>query len=56
MELYFFRALQIPAEAWLRMGLHHASITAMTILPNGGVSIRTISDSGHLPAQFVTDV
>lgn len=51
---FFSRALQIPAEAWLRMSLHHASISAMTILPSGRVVIRTISDSGHLPAQYVT--
>uniref|UniRef100_A0A1B6J4Q5 Serine/threonine-protein phosphatase PGAM5, mitochondrial n=1 Tax=Homalodisca liturata TaxID=320908 RepID=A0A1B6J4Q5_9HEMI len=52
---YFIcRALQVPSEAWLRMSLHHASITAMTILPSGRVVLRTVSDSGHLPAQLVT--
>lgn len=52
---YFIcRALQIPPEAWLRMSLNHASITWISILPSGQVTIRTVGDSGHIPAKLVT--
>ncbi|XP_063226676.1 serine/threonine-protein phosphatase PGAM5, mitochondrial-like isoform X2 [Bacillus rossius redtenbacheri] len=43
------RALQLPPEAWLRMSLHHASITWLTLYPNGRVALRCYSDAGHMP-------
>lgn len=48
------RALQFPSEAWLRMSLHHASITWISIMPSGRVTLRTYSDSGHMPSSFIT--
>jgi serine/threonine-protein phosphatase PGAM5 len=48
------RALQLPPEAWLRMSLHHSSITWLTIRPNGLVSLRTLGDSGHIPPHQLT--
>ncbi|XP_055339703.1 serine/threonine-protein phosphatase PGAM5, mitochondrial-like isoform X2 [Paramacrobiotus metropolitanus] len=48
------RALQLPPEAWLRMSLHHSSITWLTIRPNGRVSLRTFGDSGHIPPNQLT--
>lgn len=50
------RALQFPPEAWLRIGLDHASITWITIRPSGRVSIRRLGDSGFIPAKEVTAV
>lgn len=48
------RALQFPPEAWLRISLHHASITWITIHPNGRVILRTLGDSGHMPLKYLT--
>ena len=48
------RALQFPPEAWLRIGLDHASITWITIRPNGRVSVRRVGDSGFIPVGEVT--
>ncbi len=48
------RALQLPPEAWLRISLRHASLTWITIRPNGRVSIRTLGDSGHFPPDKIT--
>ncbi|XP_015119159.1 serine/threonine-protein phosphatase Pgam5, mitochondrial [Diachasma alloeum] len=48
------RALQFPPEAWLRLSLKHASITWITIHPNGRVSLRCFGDSGHIPPDAIT--
>lgn len=49
-----FRALQFPPEAWLRLSLNHASITWISITPSGRVILRTLGDSGHIPANLIT--
>lgn len=48
------RALQYPPESWLRMSLPHASITWITIMADGRVSLRCLGDSGHLPPDMIT--
>ena len=48
------RALQLPPEAWLRMSIRHASITHLSIRPNGRVSLRALGDAGHLPKDKLT--
>lgn len=48
------RAMQFPPEAWLRLTLHHCSITWLTIRPNGRVVLRAVGDSGHLPREFLS--
>ncbi|GJQ81236.1 hypothetical protein Trydic_g20455 [Trypoxylus dichotomus] len=48
------RALQFPPEAWLRLSLNHASITWISITPSGRVILRTLGDSGHMPANVIT--
>lgn len=50
----FFRALQLPPEAWLRMQVNHASITWLCIRPNGIVSLKSLGDCGHLPPDLLT--
>ncbi|GAB1604634.1 serine/threonine-protein phosphatase PGAM5, mitochondrial-like [Argonauta hians] len=45
------RALQFPPEGWLRMRLYHASITWITIKPDGKVSLKLVGDAGHIPAD-----
>ncbi|KAK9296984.1 hypothetical protein QLX08_009170 [Tetragonisca angustula] len=46
------RALQFPPESWLRLSLNHASITWITIYPDGIVKLLTFGDSGHLNPKF----
>lgn len=48
------RALQFPPEAWLRISLKHASITWLTIRPDGRVSCRSLGESGHFPPEMLT--
>ena len=49
---YFIcRALQLPPEAWLRISLKHASITWVTIRPDGRCSIRTVGEAGHISPE-----
>ena len=52
---YFFcRALQLPPEAWLRISLKNASITYITIRPDGRVGVRALGDSGHIEPSMLT--
>ena len=48
------RALQLPPEAWLRFSIGHCSVTAVTIRPNGDVSVSALGNTGHLPPDLVT--
>lgn len=48
------RALQLPPEAWLRISLKHASMTFVSIRPNGKVSVRGLGDAGHFPPEKLT--
>ncbi|XP_077296409.1 serine/threonine-protein phosphatase Pgam5, mitochondrial-like [Arctopsyche grandis] len=48
------RAMQFPPEAWLRISLSHASITWLSILPNGRVILRSLSDTGHMEPRCIT--
>lgn len=52
---YFIcRALQLPPEAWLRINLHHASMSWVRIRPNGRVGLLTMGNCGHLPPELLT--
>lgn len=51
---YVCRVLQLPPEAWLRMSLKHASITWITIRPNGRVGVMCLGDAGHFPIDKLT--
>ncbi|XP_021925691.1 serine/threonine-protein phosphatase Pgam5, mitochondrial-like isoform X2 [Zootermopsis nevadensis] len=48
------RALQFPPEAWLRLSLHHASITWISVMPSGRVILRALGDTGHMPPDVIT--
>ena len=48
------RALQLPESAWLRTGVYNASITILEIQANGNVSLRCMSDAGHMPPSAIT--
>lgn len=52
---YFFcRALQFPAEAWLRFDLAHGSITHIHIRPDGRVGCRALGESGFMPVEKIS--
>lgn len=48
------RALQFPADAWLRFSIIHGSITWLSIYPSGRVTLRTYGDAGHMPPEALT--
>jgi len=50
------RALQIPPEAWLRMGLNHGSVTWIAIRPSGRVVLRSLGVTGHMPPNKISSV
>lgn len=45
------RALQIPADAWLRFNLFHCSITHLVLTGDGRVICYSIGDVGHIPDE-----
>jgi len=45
------RALQLPPEAWLRISLKHASLSWITIRPDGRVSVRALGEASHIPPE-----
>lgn len=51
---FVMRTLQLTPEAWLRLSLDHASITAFSIFPNGRVALRTYSNSGYMPLDAIS--
>ena len=48
------RALQLPPEAWLRISLKHASVTWITIRPDGRCSVRTLGEASHIPPEYLS--
>lgn len=48
------KALQFPPEAWLRISLNHGSITWVSIMPNGNLVLRSLSDTGFMEPNHVT--
>ncbi|XP_076767172.1 serine/threonine-protein phosphatase Pgam5, mitochondrial [Xylocopa sonorina] len=49
------RALQFPPERWLRLSLNHASITWVTIHPNGIVKLRIFGDTGYMEPRLISN-
>ena len=45
------RALQIPADAWLRFNLFHCSITHLVFTSDGRVICYGVGDVGHIPQE-----
>lgn len=48
------RALQLPPEAWLRISLGHASLTWISIMDDGRVTLRTLGETGHMPREMLS--
>jgi len=51
---FFFRSLQLPPEAWLRLSLFNCSITYLMVQPNGYVTVRLLGDTGHIKYEETT--
>jgi len=51
---FVLRALQLPAEAWLRTATYNCGITHIVISPDGRVSLHGFGDIGHLPPEQTT--
>lgn len=51
---FVLRAIQCPPEAWLRLCTFNCSISHVVIHPNGGVSLNSIGDVGHLKLEETT--
>jgi serine/threonine-protein phosphatase PGAM5 len=45
------RALQVPADTWLRFNLFHCSITHLVFTSDGRVICYGIGDVGHIPQE-----
>jgi serine/threonine-protein phosphatase PGAM5 len=48
------RALQLPPEAWLRLGLANGSISKVVMRADGGVSLHCLGDSGHFEPKLIS--
>lgn len=51
---FVMRALQLPPEAWLRLGGYNTGITEISIRPTGSVTLVRFGDTGHLPVEMTT--
>lgn len=52
---YFLcRALQIDPRAWLRMAVYNCGISWVELDHQGGVSVRSVGDTGHIPPDKLT--
>ncbi|CDW58005.1 His Phos 1 domain containing protein [Trichuris trichiura] len=48
------RALQIQSSAWRRMSIANCSITWIKISQSGRVNLRSLGDTGFMPANMIT--
>ncbi|XP_050063548.1 serine/threonine-protein phosphatase PGAM5, mitochondrial-like [Aphis gossypii] len=53
-KYFVMKSLQLTPEARLRLKLDHASITWLSIAPNGRVTLRCYSNSGYMPPDAIT--
>jgi hypothetical protein len=51
LEISYYRALQVPADAWLRFNLFHCSITHLVLTSDGRIICYGIGDVGHIPQE-----
>jgi len=51
---FVMRGLQLPPEAWLRLGGYNTGITEVLVRPTGSVSLVRFGDTGHLPVDKTT--
>ncbi|UJR15204.1 hypothetical protein I4U23_002163 [Adineta vaga] len=54
LRYFICKIMQFPTQAWLRMTLNHGSITQIMILSDGSIIMKSVGDSGFIPANKVT--
>ena len=48
---FVMRAMQVDPSAWLRITLHHGSVTKMRVFGNGDIRIYTVGESSFMPCD-----
>lgn len=48
------RALGVDTAAWLGMSIGHASITRIRVKADGGISVISVGDVGHIPPNMLS--
>jgi len=51
---FLLRALQLDTTRWLHLATYNTGITHVCIRGDGGVSVQSFGDTGHLPAELTT--
>ena len=46
--------LGLPYEAWMRMGICHASISDIRVFPGNVPALITFNETGHMPPHLIT--
>ncbi|CAF2654894.1 unnamed protein product [Rotaria sp. Silwood2] len=54
LRYFICKVMQFPIQAWLRITLNHGSITQIAILSDGSVLMKSVGDSGFIPANKMT--
>lgn len=47
-------ALDVPLTRWIRMYIHHTSITRLAVFEDGRVALFSFNDTGHLKPELTT--
>jgi broad specificity phosphatase PhoE len=47
-------ALEVPMTRWIRMYIHHASVTRIAVFEDGRVALWCYNDTGHLKPELTT--
>jgi len=48
---FVMRAMQVDPSAWLRITLHHGSVTKMRVFGNGDIRIYTVGEASYMPSE-----
>jgi broad specificity phosphatase PhoE len=49
-------ALELPMTKWIKLDIHHGSITTLTIRKDGHRRLLAFNDHGHMPPSMITEV
>ncbi len=49
-------ALGLPMSKWVKMWIHHGSVTTLTVHKGGIVRLQSFNDFGHMPPSMISHV
>ena len=49
------KVLKVDTEAWLGMAVSNCSLTVVRIRPDGSMKLVSYNDTGHIPANMITE-